>query len=373
MNRITISLLILLNACNQAHTPIKDLKPTYPSLDIVQAHALALLPLTCLETQYPNKLNQTLSDSSQIKEPKALHPAFYGCFDWHSSVHGHWSLVYLLKKFPDLENAEIIKNLLNDHLSAENIIAEVNYFNKAGNQSFERTYGWAWVLKLAEELHTWEDPLARKLEANLQPITDHIVNAYLNFLPKLIYPIRVGEHSNTAYGLSMAFDYAQVFDHGALKQLIISSVNRFYTEDKGCPLTWEPSGFDFLSPCFEEANLMRKVKSPDVFKTWFTSFLPSVLKSDFQLAPALVADRTDGKLVHLDGLNFSRAWCLYGIAETLPEYKHLTKIANDHFTSSIHNVVDDHYAGAHWLGTFAIYAFDASASIDSTFKKTDKL
>ncbi|MDC1234410.1 DUF2891 domain-containing protein [Cyclobacteriaceae bacterium] len=363
MSRFIIALLILINACNQTSTPTEDLKKiAYPSLTIVQAHALASLPLACLETQYPNKLNQTLSDPSQIKQPKALHPAFYGCFDWHSSVHGHWSLVYLLKNFPALEEAEMIKKLLIDHLSAENIIIEVNYFNEAGNQSFERTYGWAWILKLAEELHTWDTPLARQLEANLQPLTDHIVNAYLNFLPKLIYPIRVGEHSNTAYGLSLAYDYAQVFDHEPLNQLIKSSVNRFYAEDQGCPLTWEPSGFDFLSPCLEEANLMRKVYSPNVFKNWLSTFLPSILRSNFKLAPALVGDRTDGKLVHLDGLNFSRAWCLYGIAETLPEYAHLAIIANDHFNSSINNVVDDHYAGAHWLGTFAIYALDASDS-----------
>ena len=363
MSRFIIALLILINACNQTSTPTEDLKKiAYPSLTIVQAHALASLPLACLETQYPNKLNQTLSDPSQIKRPKALHPAFYGCFDWHSSVHGHWSLVYLLKNFPALEEAEMIKKLLIDHLSAENIITEVNYFNEAGNQSFERTYGWAWILKLAEELHTWDTPLARQLEANLQPLTDHIVNAYLNFLPKLIYPIRVGEHSNTAYGLSLAYDYAQVFDHEPLNQLIKSSVNRFYAEDQGCPLTWEPSGFDFLSPCLEEANLMRKVYSPNVFKNWLSTFLPSILRSNFKLAPALVGDRTDGKLVHLDGLNFSRAWCLYGIAETLPEYAHLAIIANDHFNSSINNVVDDHYAGAHWLGTFAIYALDASDS-----------
>jgi hypothetical protein len=367
MSRLIISILILISACNQTQIPTEDLKPiAYPNLNLAQADALSLLPLACLETQYPNKLNQTLSDSSQIKQPKVLHPAFYGCFDWHSSVHGHWSLVYLLKKFPSLENAELIRNLLNDHLSAKNIIAEVNYFNEVGNQSFERTYGWAWILKLAEELHTWNTPLASRLEANLQPLTDHIVHAYMNFLPKLIYPIRVGEHSNTAYGLSLAYDYARVIDHKPLKQLITSSVNRFYAKDQGCPLNWEPSGFDFLSPCFEEANLMRKVNSPKVFKTWLTTFLPSIMQTNFQLAPARVGDRTDGKLVHLDGLNFSRAWCLYGITETIPEYAHLSIIANDHFNSSINNVVDDHYAGAHWLATFAIYAFDASASVNRT-------
>ena len=367
MSRIIVSILILISACNQTQIPTEDLKPiAYPSLNVAQADALSLLPLNCLETQYPNKLNQTLNDPSQIKQPKVLHPAFYGCFDWHSSVHGHWSLVYLLKSFPGLENAEVIRNLLNDHLSAENIIAEVDYLNEVGNQSFERTYGWAWVLKLSEELHTWKAPFARQLEANLQPLTDHIVKSYIDFLPKLIYPIRVGEHSNTAYGLSLAYDYAKVFDHKALSKLIISTANRFYAEDQGCPLTWEPGGFDFLSPCFEEANLMRKIYRPDEFKIWLSSFLPSIIKPDFQLAPARVGDRTDGKLVHLDGLNFSRAWCLYGITQTLPEYIHLSSIANNHFNSSINNVVDDHYAGAHWLATFAIYAFDASASANRT-------
>ena len=356
-------LLVLLNACNQFNSGEKELQRTSLSLNIIQAYDLSLLPLNCLRKQYPNKLNQTLSDSTQIKQPKQLHPAFYGCFDWHSSVHGHWSLIYLLKKFPELENAELIRNLLSDHLSSENIITEVNYFNDAGNQSFERTYGWAWVLKLAEELHAWDDPLAKKLESNLQPLTDHIVNAYMDFLPKLIYPIRIGEHSNTAYGLSLAYDYSKVLDHKPLKQLITSSVNRFYAEDQGCPLAWEPGGCDFLSPCLEEANLMRKIYSPKEFKSWLNSFLPSIQNTNFQLTPASVSDRTDSKLVHLDGLNFSRAWCLYGITETLPEYAHLSSIANYHFNSAIKNVIGDHYAGAHWLGTFAIYAFNASASV----------
>jgi len=363
MFKIILFLFLILNACDQISLDKKEIQRTSLSLNTTQAHDLSLLPLNCLNKQYPNKLNQTLSHSSQIKQPKQLHPAFYGCFDWHSSVHGHWSLVYLLKKFPKLENAELIKSLLIDHISSENIITEVNYFNDAGNQSFERTYGWAWILKLAEELHTWDDPLAEQLEANLQPLTNHIVNAYMNFLPKLIYPIRIGEHSNTAYGLSLAYDYSKVVNHKPLKQLITSSVNRFYAKDRGCPMTWEPSGFDFLSPCLEEANLMRKVNSPKIFKSWLTSFLPSIRKTNFQLTPASVGDRTDSKLVHLDGLNFSRAWCLYGITETLPEYAHLSSIADNHFNSAIKNVIGDHYSGAHWLGTFAIYALDASASV----------
>ena len=275
-------------------------------------------------------------------------------------------MVYLLKNFPGLGNTELIRNLLNDHLSTKKNIAEVNYFNEVGNQSCERTYGLAWVLKLSEELNTWKAPFARQLETNLQPLTDHIVNADIYFLPKLIYPIRVGKHSNTAYGLSLAYYYAKIFDHKALSKLIKFTADRFYTEDQGYPLTWEPGGFDFLSPCFEEANLMRKIYRPGEFEIWLSSLLPSIVKPDFPLAPARMGDRTDAKLVHLDSLNFGRAWCLYGITETLPEYLHLSSIANNHFNSSINNVVDDHYAGAHWRETFVIYAFDAYASVNRT-------
>ena len=330
-----------------------------PILNLQQANRLAQLPLHCMDTEYPNKLNQTIGGASDLKTPKALHPAFYGCFDWHSAVHGHWSLVSLLKQFPDLENKTEIQHKLLQNMSKENIAQEVLYFEGQYNKSFERTYGWAWLLKLAEELHTWDDPLAKELELNLQPLTDVIIAKYVAFLPKLNYPIRVGEHPNTAFGLSFAYDYALAVENSELKTLIENRAKDFYANDKGCPLAWEPSGFDFLSPCLEEAALMKRVLSHDEFKTWFQDFLPQLKEKTFKLAVGEVSDRTDGKLVHLDGVNFSRAWSLNYIAKDLPEYNHLKTIANQHINYSLPSIVGDSYEGGHWLGSFAIYALNS--------------
>lgn len=357
--------IIVLSSCNEeakteptsvtVHTPLK--------LNFQEANRLAKLPLECISIEYPNKLNQSLNDATFIGEPNELHPAFYGCYDWHSAVHGHWSLISLLKQFPNLNQATDIREKLAASLSATNILEEVAYFKIPGNASYERTYGWAWILKLAEELHSWDEPLARDLEKNLQPLTDLMVQSYLDFLPKLNYPIRVGEHSNTAFGLSFALDYAEVLNDAALKSEIVRTVKRFYAKDNamaGCPLEWEPSGFDFLSPCLEEAYLVSRVYSPKEFKVWFDTFLPQLKNPEVKLEPGKILDRTDGKLVHLDGLNFSRAWCLYGIASTLPEYVHIKEIAKEHIAYSLPNIVDDNYGGTHWLGSFAIYALNKS-------------
>jgi len=330
-----------------------------PSLNLKQANRLLQLPINCINTEYPNKLNQTIGSASDLKSPKDLHPTFYGCFDWHSAVHGHWSLVSLLKQFPGLEHRDEIKEKLLQNISKENIEQELIYFEGKHNKSFERTYGWAWLLKLAEELHTWENPLARVLEANLQPLTDVIVIKYLEFLPKLNYPIRVGEHPNTAFGLSFAYDYAVAVNHVELKTQIENRAKDFYADDQACPLAWEPSGFDFLSPCLEEAALMKRVLSKDEFEIWFSKFLPQLKEISFELAVGEVSDRTDGKLVHLDGVNFSRAWSLNYIAEDLPEYAHLKNIANQHINNSLPSIVGDSYEGGHWLGSFAIYALNS--------------
>ncbi|QWX82670.1 DUF2891 domain-containing protein [Cellulophaga sp. HaHaR_3_176] len=363
MNSKLISILLLsffLNSCKEdvkKESTVED-NIVVPELTFKEANRLAGLPLACLQIEYPNKLNQSLNDASHIASPKELHPAFYGCFDWHSSVHGHWSLVSLLKQYPSLHEAATIRAQLAANITAENIAVEIAYFKMEGNSSYERTYGWAWILKLAEELHTWEDPLARDLEKNLQPLTDLIVSSYLEFLPKLNYPIRVGEHTNTAFGLSLALDYAETLKNNGLIEGIKNCVTRFYSDDADCPLSWEPSGFDFLSPCLEEANLVRRIYSADDFKIWFDAFLPELTDADYELEPGKVSDRTDGKLVHLDGLNFSRAWCLYGIAETLPEYSHLKKMANNHISYSLPNIIDANYSGTHWLGSFALHALN---------------
>ncbi|MCH7400491.1 DUF2891 domain-containing protein [Belliella kenyensis] len=327
------------------------------SLTLEEANRLSKLPLQCIQEEYPNKLNQTLASKQYLKSPSELHPAFYGCFDWHSSVHGHWMLISLLNDFPDLDQRSEIITKLKMNMSYTNILAEVNYFFQPQNESFERTYGWAWVLKLAEELHRWDDPIARELEKNLQPLTDLIVKKYLEFLPKLIYPIRVGEHTNIAFGLSLAYDYAVTLNEKELAEMIRSRSRDWFLEDKGCPMNWEPSGYDFLSPCFQEIDIMRKVLEPEEFGSWIEEFMPELKEKSYTLTPGQVSDRTDGKLVHLDGLNFSRAWCIYGLASAYPDkYSHLIRIANEHVNYSLPSIVDDNYEGTHWLGSFAVYA-----------------
>ena len=353
-----LALILILSACSTEKNNSGEEAYVAMNLSLQEAQNLLELPLACLETEYPNKLGQTLGSKEDIAEPQALHPAFYGCFDWHSSVHGYWSLVSLLKSYPQLEKGEEVRMLLASKLCADNILAEVNYFLGEHSLSYERTYGWAWLLKLAEELHSWEDPLGRELEANLQPLTDLIVERYLDFLPKLNYPIRVGEHTNTAFGLCFAWDYALALQNQALLALIESRARDFYLNDVECPLRWEPSGYDFLSPCLEEIDLMRRILGAEEFRTWLGLFLPGLGSEDFNLPVGEVSDRSDGKLVHLDGLNFSRAWVLYGLARQYPEYAHLVRHANEHVSYSLPNLVGDSYEGGHWLGSFAIYALN---------------
>ena len=328
------------------------------SLTLSEANKLVELPLHCVETPYPYKTGIILGSADDLKEPSVIHPVFYGCFDWHSAAHGYWSMVTLLRQFPDLEQADEVKAILKRNLTAEKVAREVDFFSKDINDSFERTYGWAWLLKLSDELHSWEDPMAKDLAANLQPLADLIVERYINFLPRLVYPVRVGEHTNTAFGLSFAYDYAVNQQHTELQQLIAKRAKDYFLEDKNCPIGWEPSGYDFLSPCLEEIGLMQRVLPKQQFLTWLDDFMPQLADPEFSLAVGEVGDRTDGKLVHLDGLNFSRAWNLYALANQYPQYRHLRKIADKHMAHSYPNLIGDSYEGGHWLGSFAIQALN---------------
>ncbi|MEM6395975.1 MAG: DUF2891 domain-containing protein [Bacteroidota bacterium] len=325
-------------------------------LDFESANKILNLPLACIEQEYPNKLGQTIGSAEELGEPSELHPAFYGCFDWHSAVHGHWSLVALLDMFPDLERADEAKELLRRRLTPENIAAEVEYFQMPLNTSYERTYGWAWLLELQRALLSWEDPLGQELATNLQPLADLIVSRYLDYLPKLVYPIRTGEHPNTGFGLSFAYDYAEAVVDTALLNIISRRARDFFLADREASFAYEPSGYDFLSPVLEEVDIMRRVLSEEEFHSWLEGFLPALTKPDFDLEVGLVSDRTDGKLVHLDGLNFSRAWVLYGLANQYPRYAHLRGVADAHVAYSLPNLTGDSYEGGHWLGSFAIYA-----------------
>ncbi|UKN03338.1 DUF2891 domain-containing protein [Paracrocinitomix mangrovi] len=320
-------------------------------------YKLAKVPIECIHKEYPNKLNQTLTDSSHLQSPSELHPIFYGCFDWHSSVHGHWLLASLLNKYPGTTLEKEVIDLFDEQFQIPKVQKELLYFMPKLNKSFERTYGWAWILKLQVELKKSKHNSTHKLSENLQSLVDEIVKNYKTFLPKMVYPIRVGEHTNTAFGLSFALDYAREIGDKEFEELIIKRAKDFYLSDNGCPISWEPSGFDFISPCLQEAELMSKVLDEKDFKKWLESFMPQLFDSEFTLEPGKVLDRTDGKLVHLDGLNFSRAWCLYNIAKKLPKkLNHLNKIGDEHINSSKEQVLGSDYMGSHWLASFLVYA-----------------
>lgn len=336
-----------------AATPVKS--NTHIALDLQQAERLAALPLKCMEQEYPNKLNQVLTSEKELLSPKALHPAFYGCFDWHSAVHGHWLLVRLLNEFPKMD-AEKIRSQLAKSLTPANIVGEMAYFDLKENASFERTYGWVWLFQLQSELDRSADPILQQLGKNLAPLTLRLVKEYETFLPKLTYPLRSGEHVNSAFSMVMAYDYAVQAKNKSFQKLLRERALDYYSQDEKASMRYEPSGFDFLSPNLEEIHLMSKVLEPAAFTKWLKTFLPELYDTQFALTPVDVSDRTDGKLVHLDGLNLSRAWCLYDIARKDPKLSHLRPIADAHLQKSLPSLVDGNYSGEHWLASFALYA-----------------
>ncbi|MFC1502709.1 DUF2891 domain-containing protein [bacterium] len=338
----------------------KHVSDMFPKLTIETASQFAGLALRCIHREYPNKLSHVMNDAGEVRSPKELHPAFYGCFDWHSSVHGHWMLVRLLKRFPGLPEAEKIRNALNINLSQGNILREVAYLHQPSRKSFERMYGWAWLLKLAEELHNWEDVDGRRWLGNLEPLVEEIVKRYLGFLPKQTYPIRTGVHPNTAFGIAFGLDYARTTGHRELEYLLQERSLSYYRNDHSYPASWEPGGEDFFSASLLEADLMRRVLKEDDFLVWFNRFLPD-LKAELKtvLQPALVSDRSDPKIVHLDGLNLSRAWCMVGIASAFSSdsdvHHILIQSALKHAEQALGHVASGEYEGEHWLATFAVY------------------
>ncbi len=332
-----------------------------------QASHFAALALKCVSREFPNKPEHVINDAADLKNPKLLHPAFYGCYDWHSSVHGHWMLVRLLRTFPGLPEAAQIRQALNANLAGENVPAEAAYFKQPNRQSFERTYGWAWLLKLAEELHSWDDVDGKSWGASLQPLVDVIVKAYTDFLPKQTYPIRTGVHPNTAFGLAFALDYAQAVGDKKLEALLDERSRNYFARDSNYPGAWEPGGEDFFSPALMEADLMRRVMKPAEFASWFHQFLPGISKNEpiALLHPAIVTDRSDPKLVHLDGLNLSRAWCMRNIASALPRRDSARNIlsisASTHAAEALVHVASGDYAGEHWLASFAVFLLSTPA------------
>jgi hypothetical protein len=326
------------------------------------------LALKGLSKEYPNKPEHVMAGPDDLKAPAGLHPAFFGSYDWHSSVHGHWMLARLVRVIPDLKEAAEIRAVLGAHLTAENLKVEADYFARKESKSFERPYGWAWLLKLAQELNGWDDKDAKVWSKNIRPLADLIVARYGDYFPKQTYPIRTGVHPNTAFGLSFAFDYANSIGHSRLAGLIEERARTYFGADADVPAAWEPGGADFFSPSLIEADLMRRVLPPGEFREWFRRFLPGAGKSEpaalFQ--PAIVTDRTDPQLVHLDGLNLSRAWCMQRIAAALPPEDParaiLERSATHHATAALEHVASGDYAGEHWLASFAVYLLTSSPS-----------
>jgi Protein of unknown function (DUF2891) len=341
--------------------------PRNSELTVDEGSRLARLALKCVAKEFPNKPEHVMNDGREVQNPKALHPAFYGCYDWHSSVHGHWMLVRLLRVFPNLPQSQEIRRAVSANLTAENIDAEVRYLKQPNRQSFERTYGWAWLLKLAEEVYLWDDTDGRVWSKNLKPLADALASQYLNFLPKQTYPIRTGVHPNTAFGLAFAMDYATVVGDDKLKALVAERSRSYYGKDENYPAEWEPGGEDFFSAALMEADLMRRVLSPGDYRLWLGRFLPGLEKGAPKslLEPAIVTDRTDPKLVHLDGLNLSRAWCMRSIASSLPQddpaRKVLAAAAALHAHDALAHVTSGDYAGEHWLASFAVYLLSTPA------------
>ena len=362
---LAVATTLALTACGPADAPppVPTVEVSYPGrIDAEVATRFARLAADCVHREFPNKISRTTDTADEIGTPRELFPAFYGCFDWHSAVHGHWLLVRLLRvaELPDDLRREI-EAKLDQSFAPENMAGELANFRRPARGSWERPYGWAWYLQLTAELREWDDPRAERWLAALEPLERDIAEATKEWLPKLAYPIRLGTHNQSAFALGLMHDWAEVAGDTDLINLIQKHALDFHADDMDCPIAYEPSGEDFLSPCLMEADLMRRIWSTETFSDWLTRFLPDIPTdgSADWLEPAVVLDASDGKLVHLDGVNSSRAWNLYAIARALPKgdprIPSLVAAADAHSELGVAAVSDEHYSGSHWLASFATY------------------
>ena len=335
--------------------------PSSGAFDAADAERFAHLALACVEKEYPNKISHVLNSDADVAPPRKLTPAFYGCYDWHSSVHGHWLLARLVRTFPNAPFAARAGEALRKSLTSENLKQEAAYLRGEGRASFERPYGLAWLLQLSIELREWHDPQAREMSANLRPLEEADVERLKTWLPKLSHPVRIGEHDQTAFGLGLMLDYARCTGNEAFARLVSDSAQKFFLADRNCPLAYEPSGEDFLSPCLGEADVMRRVLPASDFAKWLKKFMPQIpgTQTADWLPVTVSPDPSDPKLAHLDGLNLSRAWMLEGIISALPtddpRRPALAAAAEAHRRAGLAAVTGEHYEGGHWLGSFAVY------------------
>ena len=353
-----IRAVVLITAVSPSFVRAADLPAT---LDSASASRFAALALKCLHQEYPNKISHTMTSDADARAPRELTPAFFGCYDWHSAVHGHWLLVRLVRLYPDAAFARTAREELARSFTPQNIAAEAAYLERADRASFERPYGLAWLLQLSAELREWSDPQAKQWATTLATLEAAAGKRLKTWLPKLQYPIRIGEHSQTAFSFGLVWDWAGVSGDKEMRTLLESAARRFYLNDRRCPLAYEPSGEDFLSPCLAEADFMRRVLDHRAFTEWLGGFMPGIPTDARKtwLIPGIVTDRSDPKLAHIDGLNLSRAWMLEGIAHGLKSNDRrvpaLLAAAAHHREAALPAVTGEHYEGGHWLGTFAVY------------------
>ena len=324
------------------------------------ASRFARLALAHVEREYPNKLDHVMRGPDDVRGPRALHPVFFGSFDWHSCVHGYWTLATVLRLYPNAPECAAIVALFDRNLTVENVALEVAYLADPGSRGFERPYGWAWLLKLASEFARHDTPDGWRWCAVLKPLSNAFVARFTDFLPKATYPTRVGTHFNSAFAIALALDYADVMRDKRFGRLLRGRAVAWYSNDAGCQ-AWEPSGDDFLSSALMEAECMRRSLDDARFAPWFSRFLPDIAEQRpaSLFTPATVSDRTDGKIAHLDGLNLSRAWCWRSIAGSFadndPRRETVLATATRHLDAGLPHVAGD-YMGEHWLATFALLA-----------------
>ncbi len=356
----TIAMVIALSAAAFASGQPSRLTDD-DSFDAAVATRFARLALDCIHQEYPNKISHVMSSAEDARQPHELTPVFFGCFDWHSAVHGHWLLVRLCRMHPRADFADQARAALDKSFTAEKVAAEVAYFRGKGRRTFERPYGLAWLMQLCAELHEWDDPQARRWASVLEPLEREAADRFREWLPKLSHPVRTGEHSQTAFALGLVLDWARSGGDKQMARLVEQRARDYYLKDRGANLAFEPDGQAFLSPIIAEADLVRRIQKPAEFAAWLGAFLPGLSLDDSPdwLSPGVVTDKTDGHLVHLDGLNLSRAWMLEGIAAGLPpgdpRIRSLLGAARLHRRSGLTAVTGEHYEGGHWLGSFAVY------------------
>ena len=325
-----------------------------------RANLLATIALGHVGREYPNKLDHVLDGPGDALGPRALHPIFYGSFDWHSSVHSHWLLARVVRRFPDIETADAARAWLERAFTDVNVAGEIAYMARASARGFERPYGWAWLLMLQAELEVHESEAGRRWAAAMAPLARAFADRFGDWLPKATYPVRVGTHASSAFALVLALRYAGAVRDDDLMAALTGAARRWFAADAACQ-AWEPSGSDFLSPALIEAECMRATLAPAEFAAWFAAFLPDLADGEpaSLFSPAAVSDRSDGQIAHLDGLNLSRAWCWRRLAAAAPAAlrARLEDAATRHLRAGLPHLAAD-YMGEHWLASFALLALD---------------